>query len=968
MDTPDGGESWLTGDTQNITWTRKGPIANIRIQYSIDGGSNYPDSPLLENNPIYPTVDATGLPEGSNSYSVPWVIPDELSGNVRIKITDVTDETVFDESEDIFVIKGQIVIDYPTGSEVFEVDELETIQWTTTGTFDNVKIEYSTNDGGSYNPIAGAESLPASQGSTGYDWTVYDAVSDTVRIKVSNVGTEPVDAGVSNQIAIKPKLTLTAPTAGVTWMVGSTDHDIEWTKSGTINTVKLEYLVDGGTPIAIDSDIDATGVPPGEYKYPWTIPDNISDQVVVKITDTTDPDVYDDSEEFEIAGWLELTAPNGSEVWVVDQQEAITWVRHGNSISQVKLSYTISDGADNYDKTINSGLPIDVSTDNGSYTWTIPDAIGTDLKVKIEDPNSAATTPDTSDNLFVIRGSLEITSPISTSDWEIATTEDITWDLHGSIDNVKLDYLIDSGSTYSYTIESSIDATGVPADSYTYSWSIPDQVNMISNSARVKITNVDDPTFVFDESADFSLRGRFAITFPTEGYRWVVGDTQWITWTTYGEDITDVVLEYSTDNGTPGSWKFITQGSIANNDLKDWTVPDQPGILSIEALIKVSDQADPDTYANSPLFSIHGNLVLGYPNGGQIFDINSSETITWTVDGPIDVVKLEYSTNDGGSWYSITDSTNASDPSEYTWSPIPDETSTKCFVRITDVNDLSVTDVSDFTFSIKGALTIDRPDGNEDFTVYDATHNDNKEEIKWLTAGGISKVDLFYSTESGIWIDITPAEGIANNANTYTSYMWEVPNAICDTARVRVMDHDDTTVWDDSNSDFNIIGKLKVVIPDEEGVQWKVNNPQTIEWYSVGTIQSVDLYYRNSLGSYLLVKTTPGSINGSAGTNNYIWTIPDVANINTTNSVIRVVNNINPAIWDESDNVFAIQASFNVTQPSTGAWLAGDTEQIIWTTGGTVTDVRLRYSIDGGSSFEFIQGADSVGSNDGEFA
>ena len=55
----------------------------------------------------------------------------------------------------------------------------------------------------------------ASQGY--YDWTVYNAVSDTVRIKVSNIGTEPVDAGVSNQIAIKPRLTITKPDSSSFW-------------------------------------------------------------------------------------------------------------------------------------------------------------------------------------------------------------------------------------------------------------------------------------------------------------------------------------------------------------------------------------------------------------------------------------------------------------------------------------------------------------------------------------------------------------------------------------------------------------------------------------------------------------------------------------------------------------------------------------------------------------------------------
>ena len=121
-------------------------------------------------------------------------------------------------------IKGKIDIDYPTSSNpadgIFDVGSTERIQWTPTGTFDYVQVQYSTDNGTSYNDITGAESISASQGY--YDWQVYDAVSDTVRIRVSNTGSEPVDAGISDQIAIKPTLTITAPTSSSFWEVGKT--------------------------------------------------------------------------------------------------------------------------------------------------------------------------------------------------------------------------------------------------------------------------------------------------------------------------------------------------------------------------------------------------------------------------------------------------------------------------------------------------------------------------------------------------------------------------------------------------------------------------------------------------------------------------------------------------------------------------------------------------------------------------
>ncbi|MFC1709566.1 hypothetical protein ACFL2J_05900 [Candidatus Omnitrophota bacterium] len=950
---PDGGESWLAGDTQDIVWTKQGPIANVKIEYSIDGGSTYPGT--LESNPIRTSVDATGDP--ADSYKVTWAIPDELSDSVIIRITDVLDTTVFDESDAVFDIKGKIVVDYPVSGDpadgVFDVGATERIQWTPTGTFDNVTVEYSTNNGTSYNAITGAESVTASQGY--YDWGVYNAVSETAVIRVSNAGSEPVDAGVSDTIAIKPTLTLTSPDTDSFWEVDK-DYDIVWTKTGTISTVKLEYSVDGGSSYestAIASSVDATGDPEDSYKYTWTVLDIISDQVVIKITNNADSSVYDESEVFEVAGYLDLIAPDGGEAWIVDDQEAITWVEHG-SISQVTLSYSINSGVDNYENAINSGNPITAS--NRTYPWDIPNEIGEDLKVKIVDNSgTASTTPDTSTNPFTIRGSLIITSPISTSDWEIATTNNITWERHGSITNASLEYSIDSGSTYGVTIEST-----VSADSSPYPWSIPaDQSDIISDNARIKITNLADPTNVLDESADFTVRGRFTSSFPTQDYRWKVADTQWISWTTYGDDITQVVVEYSTDDGS--NWSFVTTGA-ANNDQLSWEVPNEPGIITQEALIKVSDSNDPGTFVISPQFAIYGSLTITFPNGNEIFNINSSKDITWIPEGDMQTVLLEYTTNGGTDWTEIAASADAA-TGAYGWTPIPDTPSLDCLVRITDNSDPLVTDVSNAAFSIKGAFTIDYPNGSEDYTVYDATMNANTEEIRWWTDGSIDPVNLDYSIDSGSnWTSITT--DYSNTGDDYTTYSWQVPNFIYDTVKVRVMDANDSNVKDSSNNDFNIIGMLIVDTPNG-GEQWEVLTQEQIKWYSVGSIQLVQLYYKDSTGSYLLVDADP--VANAAGLRTYNWNIPSTATINNTSSMIKVVDDNNANVWDESDDIFTIQASFNITAPSGGTWLAGNTERIIWTTGGTVDNVRLKYSTDSGSSFQSILGADPLDNSNGWF-
>src|SRR5207244_8359996 len=77
---PIGGEAWTVGSTQNITWTRTGTIANVKLEYSTDGGTTYPN------------LITASTPAAAGSYG--WAVPDTVSATVRVRITNVADATV----------------------------------------------------------------------------------------------------------------------------------------------------------------------------------------------------------------------------------------------------------------------------------------------------------------------------------------------------------------------------------------------------------------------------------------------------------------------------------------------------------------------------------------------------------------------------------------------------------------------------------------------------------------------------------------------------------------------------------------------------------------------------------------------------------------------------------------------------------------------------------------------------------
>jgi len=75
------------------------------------------------------------------------------------------------------------------------------------------------------------------------------------------------------------------------------------------------------------------------------------------------------------------------------------------------------------------------------------------------------------------------------------------------------------------------------------------------------------------------------ITTPNGGENFRVGTVRNITWTTSGS-ISDVKIEYSTDNGS--NWKSIVV-STANDGVYEWTVPDD---LSSQCVVRVKDESD----------------------------------------------------------------------------------------------------------------------------------------------------------------------------------------------------------------------------------------------------------------------------------------------------------------------------------------------------------------------------------------
>ncbi|MGA9116539.1 MAG: hypothetical protein WB626_07175 [Bacteroidota bacterium] len=86
---PNGGEIWLSGATQNIRWTAAGAVDSVRVDYSTDGGAAW--------LPVTPPVPAA-------AGMLPWTVPSTPTVNALVRVAWAGDSSVTDVSDAPFTI------------------------------------------------------------------------------------------------------------------------------------------------------------------------------------------------------------------------------------------------------------------------------------------------------------------------------------------------------------------------------------------------------------------------------------------------------------------------------------------------------------------------------------------------------------------------------------------------------------------------------------------------------------------------------------------------------------------------------------------------------------------------------------------------------------------------------------------------------------------------------------------------
>ena len=276
---PNGGETWATGSSHDVTWTAGDKaVTSIDIDYSVDGG--------LAWLPV-----ATGE---ANDGSYAWSIPDDPTTDALVRVTahDGAGNSSFDVSDSAFAIADEedpsATVTSPNGAETWATGSSHDVTWTATDNIGvaSIDIDYSVDGGLAWLPVATGE---ANDGS--YAWSIPDDPTTDALVRVTahdgaaNSGSDTSDAVFAITDDGDPSVTVTAPNGGETWEVG-TVCQITWTATDNIGvaSIDIDYSVDGGlvwVPVAAGEANDGT--------YDWTVPGPETVDAIVRVT------AYDDA-------------------------------------------------------------------------------------------------------------------------------------------------------------------------------------------------------------------------------------------------------------------------------------------------------------------------------------------------------------------------------------------------------------------------------------------------------------------------------------------------------------------------------------------------------------------------------------------------------------------------------------------------------------------------------------------------
>jgi len=338
---PTSGDIWFKGGSYTVYWNSEDAGNYVRIE-------------LYKSGLYYSTITSSTYNYKWHSWFISSSIPSGT--NYQIKITSITNSTIYDFSDYFTISERSITITTPSGGETWYRGEKKTITWSSENAGSFVKIHYKFGSTQSWSTI-----ISKTSNSGSYEWTIssHAILSSIYQIKIiSNSYSSVYD--ISSFFTIDERyIQINSPNRYDIWYPNET-HTISWTSKNAGNSFDIRLVKNDVHCAWIIKDIKNSG------SYSWTISDVFgSDSTYqIEIRSIQFSSVYDLSEMFSIGKRsIQILSPKAEDIFYMGEYLSIEWVSEeaGNTI-EIELH------RDNkLYLTIDSYIP-----SSGSYSWRIP--------------------------------------------------------------------------------------------------------------------------------------------------------------------------------------------------------------------------------------------------------------------------------------------------------------------------------------------------------------------------------------------------------------------------------------------------------------------------------------------------------------------------------------------------------------------------------------------------------------------
>jgi RHS repeat-associated protein len=605
---------------------------------------------------------------------------------VRIQAND-EDKEPSDISDAVFSIVSEIepsiTVTSPNGSEGWEISSLQTITWTSTGTIDNVTIEYSINSSTSWIEII------ASTPNTGsYEWTIPDSPSEycLVRVSDADADTGPSDTGDSYFSIIPETFDCGEKWTG-SYSGNNTFNDIAFGNSKFVTVGQGGTIMTGNgktawTPQSSGTTTDLYGITYGNNIFVtvggqgtiltspngtnWTTHSPVTNKDLNQVA-------YGDNQFVSVgnAGAI-LTSPDGT-TWET-QSPGTTADLLGIAYGSGKFTAVGANGV-----ILTSSNGIDWNQNNSGINQTLHDIVyGDNQFLAVGDEGVIITstngihwnlrTADINTPLFSAANGNSIFVIVGQNGKILTGTVETGWDVRESHVRDNL-----NGTAYG---NSQFTAVGAGNILYSLCDTASSTANMINDLPEIlnllpKLRN-NLPYENKQGTRDTSLQ----LISPNGAEVLHPGEKALITWES-NKNIDNVKLEYSPDNGTtyleiidnfmpPAArgdsfWKkpspldspaktfdYVDGFPAAKQDVMryyyEWQVPYH---ISANCLIRISEMKQRKTPPLGLLYELNFKVTANEPltNTGEIFSIYPGNAVNQTINHAIPMVSFSNESN-----------------------------------------------------------------------------------------------------------------------------------------------------------------------------------------------------------------------------------------------------------------------------------------------------------------------------------